>query len=372
MRDISQLRSMRAAPLSVKILLTKQRVREWIRQYGEDGVYVSFSGGKDSTVLLDIVRQDYPDVHAVFVDTGLEYPEIREFVKTFENVDWVKPDKTFKQVIQDYGYPVISKQVSERVFRTQKYLEWYKNKEGREPTDFALKKFLNYDKDEKIPAEVLDKIIQTPADQLSELVRDGENSDRFNFSKWFFLCKAPVLIGYRCCDTMKKRPAHKYTKETGRKPITAEMAEESLLRTQNWLKHGCNGFDMTSPKSTPMAFWTENDVLQYVKEHDLKIASVYGDVVEEGQFSGQMALTDLGIDEGRQKKYCTTGLHRTGCMFCGFGCHADKPGRGRFELLKQTHPKVYDYIMRPADKGGLDFKTLIDWINETGGTSIKY
>ena len=57
---------------------------------------------------------------------------------------------------------------------------------------------------------------------------------------------------------------------------------------------------------------------------------------------------------------------------CGFGCHMEKPGEGRFERLKETHPKVYDYIMRPVEQGGLDFKTVIDWINNNGGTSIKY
>lgn len=68
-------------------------------------MYVSFSGGKDSTVLLDLVRSEYPNVKAVFVDTGLEYPEIRSFVKTFDNVEILKPKKNFKQVIQEYGYP---------------------------------------------------------------------------------------------------------------------------------------------------------------------------------------------------------------------------------------------------------------------------
>lgn len=102
--------------------MTKSRIRDWINAYGEDGVYVSFSGGKDSTVLLDLVRQDYPNIPAVFVDTGLEYPEIRKFVKTFDNVEWLKPKMTFKQVIAKYGYPFISKEVSECVQGARKYL----------------------------------------------------------------------------------------------------------------------------------------------------------------------------------------------------------------------------------------------------------
>ena len=121
---IQELHQWQGLPLSVKIKMTMERVRAWVNEYGEDGVYVSFSGGKDSTVLLDIVRNrcGYKDVPAVFVDTGLEYPEIREFVKTFENVEWVKPKLTFKQVIQKYGYPFMSKEISESVQGARKYL----------------------------------------------------------------------------------------------------------------------------------------------------------------------------------------------------------------------------------------------------------
>ena len=122
-RELWELKSMQAAPLDVKILMTKTRIREWIREYGEDGVYISFSGGKDSTVLLDIVRQDYPNVPAVFCDTGLEYPEIREFVKTIPNVEWIRPAMTFKQVIEKCGYPMISKEVSECVYGARRYLD---------------------------------------------------------------------------------------------------------------------------------------------------------------------------------------------------------------------------------------------------------
>jgi len=113
---------MQAAPLNVKVMLTKQRIRDWVNHYGEEGVYVSFSGGKDSTVLLTLVREMYPNVPAVFCDTGLEYPEIREFVKTWDNVVWLKPKMNFRQVIEKYGYPMISKEVAECVWGARKYL----------------------------------------------------------------------------------------------------------------------------------------------------------------------------------------------------------------------------------------------------------
>lgn len=119
---ISDLYQMQSLPLDSKIKMTQYRIREWVDRYGKDGVYVSFSGGKDSTVLLDIVRKMYPNIKAVFVDTGLEFPEIREFVKTFDNVDWLKPKMNFKQVIEKYGYPMISKEVSGCVQGARKYL----------------------------------------------------------------------------------------------------------------------------------------------------------------------------------------------------------------------------------------------------------
>lgn len=119
---LEELKQWQALPLGVKVLMTKERIRNWVDEYDEDGVYVSLSGGKDSTVLLHMVRSMYPKVKAVFVDTGLEYPEIREFVKTFDNVDWIRPKMNFKKVIQTYGYPFISKEVAECVYRAKKYL----------------------------------------------------------------------------------------------------------------------------------------------------------------------------------------------------------------------------------------------------------
>lgn len=332
---IQDLRQRQALPLEVKILMSKTRIREWINEYGEDGVYISFSGGKDSTVLLDLVREDYPGVKAMFVDTGLEYPEIRDFVKTFDNVDIVKPKMSFKQVIEKYGYPFISKEVSEKVYNVRTV-----------PDGYAKKYF--------IPAN------------------EGGKDERYNLSKYRFLIEAPFYISSNCCKIMKKRPAHDYEKETGRVRITGQMADESMLRTSDWLRNGCNGFNMNSPRSNPLSFWTQQDILRYIKEKNLKICSVYGNVVPvygEDQLPNQIDFSDLGFMEDT-RQYKTTGCDRTGCMFCGYGCHLEK--ESRFERMKITHPKLYDYIMRPKDQGGLNYKEVIDWINENGNLNIRY
>lgn len=116
------MQELQALPLEAKVSLTMDRIEEWVEHFGVDGVYVSFSGGKDSTVLLDICRKMYPEIKACFIDTGLEYPEIREFVKGIDNVDIVKPKMNFKQVIQKYGYPFISKEASEVIEGARKCL----------------------------------------------------------------------------------------------------------------------------------------------------------------------------------------------------------------------------------------------------------
>ena len=198
----------------------------------------------------------------------------------------------------------------------------------------------------------------------------------FSCERYQFFLDAPFEIGQQCCRIMKKDPARRYHKETGRYPITAMMASESRLRTQVWMKNGCNAYDAKKPMSMPMAFWTEQDVLLYIYRNNIPIASVYGDVVKEktdnDDVDGQYDWGDLGLFDVGNPLLKTTGCSRTGCMFCGFGAHREKPGEGRFERMKVTHPKQYEYIMKPWDEGGLGYKEIIDWINEHGDLNIRY
>lgn len=379
---IQELHEMQSMPLSIKVNMTENRIRSWIDKYGVDGVYVSFSGGKDSTVLLDIVRKLYPEVLAVFVDTGLEYPEIREFVKTFNNVKWLKPKKSFRQIIMENGYPFISKEVSDKVQGARRYLKPLNKKPGVKKPVYApfMADILGIDRrnNKKNPEyqALLKGNIPNEA-QYQCLMGTYKNKDgilsKYNISKWKFLLDALFELSARCCKVMKKSPTHSFSHKSEKKPMTAQMASESRLRTQLWLKNGCNGFDMVEPVSNPMSFWTDQDVLLYIKEHNLPICSVYGNIVEVDGKSVPIQdarMTELfDLDRPFLK---TTGCERTGCMFCGYGCHLEKPGEGRFLRMKKTHPKLYDYIMRPIEEGGLNYKQIIDWINEHGGFHIEY
>ena len=117
--DDKRLRELQALPLERKIQITQARILEWNKHY--DGkIVVSFSGGKDSTVLLDLVRRAIPDAKAVFSNTGLEYFEIQKFVYQTPNVDVIRPKLRFDEVISTYGYPLIGKEVAEAIYYARK------------------------------------------------------------------------------------------------------------------------------------------------------------------------------------------------------------------------------------------------------------
>ena len=296
-----ELLQMMSLPLEQKIIKTKQRIKEFYEKF--DGkVYISFSGGKDSTVLLRIARELYPDIVAVFLATGLEYPEIMAFVKTIDNVVTLHPKMGFQEVISHYGYPVISKEQAQHISEVRNC----KDKSG-----------INY-----------------------QNRMNGNKWGRGKVSeKWKFLLDAPFKISHQCCNIMKKNPAKKYEKETGNHPITGIMAIESSMRTINYLKTGCNSFNGKRPMSQPLGFWTEQDVFEYITTFNVPFADVYGNIVKvDGKFE-------------------TTGVDRTGCVFCLFGI-TQGVGENRIQRLGRTHPKLYKFCLE-----NLGIKEVLGYIN---------
>lgn len=248
-------------------------------------------------------KTSYPDIPAVYVDTGLEYPELRDFVKTKDNVIWLRPRYPFTQILEKYGYPIISKEVSDVINGARK----------GQPYRLA-----------RLNGELLDK--------------NGKKSI-YNCENYKYLLDAPFKISARCCYHMKKAPLNKFERQSGRHPITGVLACESKLREQSWIKFGCNGFERQRPLSQPLAFWLEEDILRYLKMTGIPYAPIYGDIVESRKKNGTPILK-------------TTGVSRSGCMYCMYGVHLEHEPN-RFQLMQVTHPQQYDYCINKLGCGAV-------------------
>jgi 3'-phosphoadenosine 5'-phosphosulfate sulfotransferase (PAPS reductase)/FAD synthetase len=332
---------------------------EYIESAFDGQVYVSFSGGKDSTVLADLcarVCKDYGwTLYLFFANTGLEYPEIQKFVKVYAEwlrntyeievvLDIVRPEMRFDEVIKKYGYPVISKEVSHKCHDVNTA------KRTGHKDSYALRQF------------------------NGTYVSKNGKGNAYSIEKWKFLLDAEFDVSHMCCNVMKKKPSKVYEKETGRKAIIGTLASESKLRKQQWLVNGCNAFDKGRPSSQPLSFWTEQDILHYIKKYDVPYCSVYGDIQVkpwgEDTLEGQMNLIDYLDCYEPQDILETTNLDRTGCIFCMFGCHLDK-NPNRFQRLKETHPRQYQYCIGGGEmvegkwqpsKEGLGLGKVLDYI----------
>jgi 3'-phosphoadenosine 5'-phosphosulfate sulfotransferase (PAPS reductase)/FAD synthetase len=295
-RALKELERKQALPLREKIALSLELIRDWHEAW-EGMVSVSYSGGKDSSVLLWLVRSLYPDVPAVFCHTGMEYPEVIKLVLTTPNHVVLRPDMRFGNVIRCYGWPVASKKIARGINIL------------RHPTDKNQNVYRLY-------AEGINRF--------------GQPVNGFKVpQQWRFLVNAPFNCSDHCCDVMKKKPSAKYERETGRKPFVGTMASDSKARQRTYLQEGgCNAYDMKRPRSAPLSFWTEQDVLRCVYEYKIPIPSVYGKILRD-----------------KDEKFYTSGVRRTGCVFCCFGLHLDEGSQNRFELLAQTHPKMHNFVM---------------------------
>ena len=216
-----------------------------------------------------------------------------------------------------------------------------------------------------------------------ENIPSKNNKSMFSQERYQFMLDAPFEISHMCCSVMKKAPMKRYAKETGRVPITAQMASESRLRTQVWLKQGCNAFDAKKPISNPMSFWTEQDVLLYLYTNNISIAPVYGEIIKENEVDGQLDLADLGLFDCGNPVLKTTGMYRTGCFACGFGITHEKcQSDSRIQnIIDFSNPKFADWMLRGGafderglwtPKGGLGMWFIYEWVNMHGDFEIWY
>lgn len=350
------LKQMQSLPLEAKIVMSQQRIRQWYDHW--DGqVYVSFSGGKDSTVLKHLVDST-PGVHdvpAVFVNTGLEFPEIQTFVREVQagkydclNSDVVilRPEMRFDEVIKKYGYPVISKEVAQQVYEAFNSAKLH-GIDVRETKAYNRKFNPDSEYCKKYPSYCL--------------------------QKWDYLFDAPFRISHMCCKVMKKQPAYTYEKQTGRKPMLGLLADESIKRKIAWMKTGCNAFDLKRPQSQPLSFWTEQDILHYIKNFSVPYCPVYGDIrIKRNPVDDpdQMNLIDMLGYYKQEDLLETTGRDRTGCIYCAFGSNLEQEPN-RFQRLKETHLRQYEYCIGGGEmvdgkwqpsKSGLGLGHALDYI----------
>lgn len=312
-----KLRELQSLSLEEKIQVSTARIIEWY-EYWEGQVYISNSGGVDSTVLSWLVHNVYPDVVDVYCDTGLEYPELREFVLNKSNVIALKPKMSFVEVIKKYGYPLISKETAYAIYSANHGSLYGINK-------------------------------------MKGLRTDGTpNSYYASNVKWEYLVGSDIPVGNQCCYVMKKSVAKHYEKQSGKHPFIGTMTEESTTRKTAWIRSGCNAFSGERPISSPISFWKKSDVLECLHKYNIPyVKEIYGDIVCEN-----------GV-------YTTTKLKRSGCIWCGLGCHLEKEPN-KFQVLAELKPNLYDYCMRGGkydesgkwipDKG-LGMAKVLDFIN---------
>jgi len=313
--DAQRLKELQSLPFERKIQITQAKIIEWYN-YWKGKVYISFSGGADSTVLLHIARKIFPDIPVVFCNTGMEYPELRKFVKQNNNITWIKPEKSFIDIIKEFGWNYPNKDTALTIYYARKGSQW------------AIDKF-------------------------NGVKKDGTKSKfRQRYKPWAYLIDSPFIISNICCIEMKEKPFRKYERDTGNMPIIGTLAEESTRRKDSWLRTGCNAFDTDVPNSTPLSFWTHQDILNYIIKYNVSYASIYGDIINE------------------KSKLKFTGEQTTGCVFCPTGCHLDK--ENKYQRLAKTHPQMYHRCIDGGEynvdgkwipnKQGLGLGKLLDYV----------
>lgn len=340
-------RQRQAAPLESKIAMSKDRLRKFV-DWCEDNdltVYQSYSGGRDSVVVRHLLQSIGlgGTVTPVFSNTGLELPEIVKFARKLEGLVEVKPKKHFREVWDTYGMPIGSKMTAKKLRVLQ---------EGLNGTNTNMHRL--YD---------------------TGIKRDGTAAPSYKLAnKWRHLVHNEHKMKFTdlCCDHLKKEPLDTYQKTVGGGRIDGMRAAEGGERGK---KHVCTVFDGKKPHSSPILFWSEEDVLAYLEMHDIEVCEVYYDRVfdSEGEClacdskhtthptvaeweSEAAPYVEFGLDgdgttwkvhkDGRDGSlfFFIQGEKRTGCSFCGFGAHLEK-GANRFQKLSVAQPRLHNIIM---------------------------
>ena len=282
----AQVNELIAMSLDDKIAYSLVVIKRWYDHWNGN-VFVAFSGGKDSTILLHLVRTIFPDVKGVLSNTGLEYPEIMAFAKSHHNVDVVTPVKKFNKVLEEDGFPITNKKQAGLIGKLQN------------PTkrNFASRRLA--------------------------LIGYATSKEEWNMAskiskKWLHLAFSDIKVTNSCCDYLKKDPMLAWKQLNPLfKPFVGMMFGEGNTRDLALKVRNCNVFDNKDPSSIPLKFWTDKDVYEYADRFGVEICSVYKDYE----------------------------LDRTGCTFCAYGAEQEDAENNRFTKLKKSHPKQFNYFI---------------------------
>lgn len=298
-----------------KVKMSEQRVREFIHECHERGLNCHVSvGGLDSIVLATFIEHlgfDVPRVSA----SSLEDKSIQAVHKEMGCIT-VKPLKSKVKILQEEGFPVLSKKIANKIDTIANPTD--KNKTVRHAIitgECGAQGHYATDSKMRLPL----KYLQLFGGLDAEGAALGYGKPNFKVSS-------------RCCYYLKEKPCDDWAKEHNSVPFLGLMASEGGQRADALEENGCNYFGKTTARSCPFAFYYHSDVVHLAVDLGVHIPEIYGNVKvsEDGE-------------------YCTTGEQRTGCSMCGFGIQLeDRPHR--FDRLYERNPKEWEFWMNSCCK----------------------
>ena len=303
-------RAQQNQPYEVKVRRAELRAIEFVEKLYDLDMEAHVSvGGLDSITLLMFLRKIGIDVPAISV-TSLEDKSIQEVHKELGVIP-IRPTKSKVEIINEFGFPVISKKIAGRMDTLQNPTE--KNKTVRhaiitgecgEQGHFAKNSRM------KLPQKWLD------------LFAGYENENEGVDYKI-----APFKVSNKCCQYLKEEPCDKWAKEHHSAPFLGLMASEGGQREEALVDHGCNYFGKTVIRSAPFAPFLRQDLLQLALDLNVPVPKIYGKI--ERKPDGTLY---------------TTEAQRTGCSMCGFGIHMEKRPH-RFDKLRERNEKEWEFWM---------------------------
>nr|DAR17130.1 MAG TPA: phosphoadenosine-phosphosulfate reductase [Caudoviricetes sp.] len=254
---------------------------------------------------------------------------------------FLKPLKPKTQVIQEFGWPVLSKEIAGKISLLQNPTE--KNRTVRHAIITGeTGEYGGFQKNSrmKMSQKWLDKF--GGADEEGAALGYG---------------KASFKVSDRCCYYLKERPNEIWAKEHNSVPYVGLMASEGGRREKALMMHLCNYWGKSTARSAPFAIFSRQDILQLALDLQVPVPEEYGEIVRN---------TDGTLH--------TTLAQRTGCEMCGFGIHLEKRPH-RFDRLRESNPVAWEFWMKNAatDENGQKYgwgRVLdyigIAWENEPG------